>query len=224
MDEFAMGSSNETSFYGVVRNPWDTGRVPGGSSGGSAAAVAAGLAPLALGTDTGGSIRQPASLCGVVGLKPTYGLVPRRGLIAFASSLDQAGPITRDVRDAALILQLIAGHDPGEATSLPRPVPDYLAALEAGPGRMVALVGPTGAGKSTTLALLQRLRDPDAGRITLDGVDVREITLDSLRRSIAVVLQESGLLNRSILDNLLIGRPDATRAVMTDEAPGIGTT
>ncbi|MGH2813290.1 MAG: amidase family protein, partial [Actinomycetota bacterium] len=114
------------------RNPWDTGRVPGGSSGGSAAAVASGQAIWALGTDTGGSIRQPAALCGIVGLKPTYGLVSRYGLIAFASSLDQAGPITRDVRDAALLLQAIAGHDAKDATSLPDPRPDYVAALEGG--------------------------------------------------------------------------------------------
>ena len=117
-DEFAMGSSNENSAYGPVLNPWDRGRVPGGSSGGSAAAVAAGLAPWALGTDTGGSIRQPAALCGIVGLKPTYGSVSRYGMIAFASSLDQAGPLTRDVTDAALLLRHMVGHDPCDATSL----------------------------------------------------------------------------------------------------------
>jgi aspartyl-tRNA(Asn)/glutamyl-tRNA(Gln) amidotransferase subunit A len=120
-DEFAMGSSNENSAYGAVRNPWDRERVPGGSSGGSAAAVAAGLAPWALGTDTGGSIRQPAALCGIVGLKPTYGSVSRYGMIAFASSLDQAGPLTRDVRDAALLLGHMVGHDPCDATSLKFP-------------------------------------------------------------------------------------------------------
>jgi aspartyl-tRNA(Asn)/glutamyl-tRNA(Gln) amidotransferase subunit A len=120
-DEFAMGSSNENSAYGPVRNPWDRERVPGGSSGGSAAAVAAGLAPWALGTDTGGSIRQPAALCGIVGMKPTYGSVSRYGMIAFASSLDQAGPLTRDVRDAALLLRHMVGRDECDATSLAFP-------------------------------------------------------------------------------------------------------
>jgi aspartyl-tRNA(Asn)/glutamyl-tRNA(Gln) amidotransferase subunit A len=132
MDEFAMGSSTENSAYGPTRNPWDLNRVPGGSSGGSAAAVAAGGGWWGLGTDTGGSVRQPAALCGIVGVKPTYGRVSRHGLIAFGSSLDQIGPMTRDVRDAALLLQAIAGHDPCDSTSANVEVPDYLANLEDG--------------------------------------------------------------------------------------------
>jgi len=130
MDEFAMGSSNETSFYGPVKNPWDPGAVPGGSSGGSAAAVAARLTPAATGTDTGGSIRQPAALCGLTGLKPTYGVVSRYGMIAFASSLDQGGPMAKSAEDCALLLNVMAGFDARDSTSLERPAEDYARDLD----------------------------------------------------------------------------------------------
>jgi aspartyl-tRNA(Asn)/glutamyl-tRNA(Gln) amidotransferase subunit A len=162
-DEFAMGSSNENSAFGPARNPWATDRIPGGSSGGSAVAVAAGMTPLALGSDTGGSIRQPAALCGVVGLKPTYGRVSRYGLLAFASSLDQIGPLTRTVGDAAVALAVIAGQDPADATSAPEPVPDFTESL-TGDVRGVRIGVPA--------ALLDAGVDPEVARAIRAALDV----------------------------------------------------
>ena len=186
LDEFAMGSSNENSAFKPCRNPWDPERVPGGSSGGSAAAVAASLCPLTLGTDTGGSIRQPAALCGVTGLKPTYGRVSRYGVIAFASSLDQVGPLARSAHDAALALSVIGGHDPHDATSLPAPQPDYVAACERPPVRGLRIGVPTEffqAGLHPGIAArvreaLDLLRD--------DGAQIVEISLPHTRYAVPV--------------------------------------
>jgi aspartyl-tRNA(Asn)/glutamyl-tRNA(Gln) amidotransferase subunit A len=166
MDEFAMGSSTENSAFQVTANPWDLERVPGGSSGGSAAAVAAGEAPFALGTDTGGSIRQPASLCGIVGMKPTYGRVSRYGVVAYASSLDQVGPFARNVTDCALLLGVIAGHDPRDATSAAAAPPDYVAEMRKGVAGLRAGLpkelfgeGIDPAVKNTILAAVDKLAD-----------------------------------------------------------------
>jgi len=174
-DEFAMGSSNENSAYGPVRNPWDLDTTPGGSSGGSAAAVAARCVPMALGSDTGGSIRQPASFCGVVGLKPTYGRVSRYGLLAFASSLDQIGPLTRTVADAAMVLSAIAGHDPNDATSVATEVPDYVAALSGdirgvrvGVPRAFVAEGVDERVRAAYDAALETLRDHGATLVDID--------------------------------------------------------
>jgi aspartyl-tRNA(Asn)/glutamyl-tRNA(Gln) amidotransferase subunit A len=175
LDEFAMGSSTENSAFGPTRNPWDRSRVPGGSSGGSAAAVAAGFVPFALGSDTGGSIRQPAGFCGVVGLKPTYGRVSRYGLIAFASSLDQIGPLSRRVADAALLLSVLAGRDPRDSTTADVPVPDYRAALDGGvPGLRIGLPrqafgeGLQGEVRAAVLAAAETLRHLGATIMDVD--------------------------------------------------------
>jgi aspartyl-tRNA(Asn)/glutamyl-tRNA(Gln) amidotransferase subunit A len=176
-DEFGMGSSNENSAYRPVRNPWDPARVPGGSSGGSAAAVAARAAPLAIGTDTGGSVRQPAALCGLVGWKPTYGRVSRYGLIAFASSFDQAGALTRSVEEAAQAFSCMAGADARDSTSLASPVPDVVGGLGAG----VA---------GTTVGLLDEAASPDGG-LHPDVRTTFEATADALRRAGAIVVAVS---------------------------------
>jgi aspartyl-tRNA(Asn)/glutamyl-tRNA(Gln) amidotransferase subunit A len=180
LDEFAMGSSTENSAFGPTRNPHDPSRVPGGSSGGSAAAVAAGMAPFALGSDTGGSIRQPAALCGVVGLKPTYGLVSRYGLIAFASSLDQIGPFASNVTDAALLLEVISGHDPWDSTSLPEPAPALVTHVNDGvAGKRIGVVRELieGADDDVVAAVeraAQSLRDAGA---TISELSVPELRL-----------------------------------------------
>ncbi|MDH4125742.1 MAG: Asp-tRNA(Asn)/Glu-tRNA(Gln) amidotransferase subunit GatA [Gammaproteobacteria bacterium] len=181
MDEFAMGSSNETSFFGPVRNPWDLERTPGGSSGGSSAAVAARLAPAATGTDTGGSIRQPAALTGTVGLKPTYGRVSRYGMIAFASSLDQAGVITRSAEDAALLLGVMAGFDARDSTCIDHPVPDYVAQLSGSlKGLRVGIVRQhfdAGLDANTALAVKAALDVLKAQGATLTEVDLPNLDL-----------------------------------------------
>ena len=181
-DEFAMGSSNENSAFGPVRNPWDRSRVPGGSSGGSATAVAAGTAPWAIGTDTGGSVRQPASLCGIVGLKPTYGAVSRYGMIAFASSLDQCSPLTRDVTDAALMLRILEGRDPCDSTSLGLPDPIELPSAERLDGLRFGAWGLGEEGLDPGVAAVVRTA---LERIEELGGSVVEIDLPSAGRGIS---------------------------------------
>jgi aspartyl-tRNA(Asn)/glutamyl-tRNA(Gln) amidotransferase subunit A len=176
LDEFAMGSSTENSAFGPTRNPWDPERVPGGSSGGSAAAVAVGSALGGFGSDTGGSIRQPASLCGVVGFKPTYGLVSRYGLVAFASSLDQIGPLARTVEDALTLFEAVAGHDPLDATSFPGEVPEMRAGFEAGPRdiRVGVVKQLSGDGyEQPVAAAMSQMLD----RLTNDGAEIVEVSL-----------------------------------------------
>ncbi len=184
MDEFAMGSSTETSFWGTTRNPWDLERIPGGSSGGSAAAVAAGETIVALGSDTGGSIRLPACFCGVSGIKPTYGSVSRYGLVAYASSLDQIGPIAWDVTDLALLLNLICGHDPSDSTSVPREHPDFTSFLNKSVKGMKLGI---------PKEFFDQLHDPDVSRVLAEarkvfedlGMEFVELSLPHLDYGIA---------------------------------------
>jgi len=214
MDEFAMGSSNENSAFGPVKNPVDNSRIPGGSSGGSAVAVAAGTAPAALGSDTGGSIRQPASMCGVVGVKPSYGRVSRYGLIAFASSLDQVGPLTRDVRSAARVLETIAGPDPHDSTSAQTPVGAYTAACDRGvAGLKVGIPeeyfaqGIDPAVEATVKGAIERLRQL--------GVEIRPVKLPHTRYGVAtyyIIATAEASSNLSRFDGVRFG--------LRKEAPG----
>ena len=185
LDEFAMGASTEYSAFGTTRNPWNLNKVPGGSSGGSAAAVAADMVPWALGSDTGGSVRQPASLCGVVGLKPTYGLVSRYGLVAFASSLDQIGPITKDVEDSALLLNIIAGHDDKDATSANRPKVDYTEHLKDGVKGLKIGVPKEFLGEGINPEVRKSIQETAEIYRKL-GAEVSECTLDIADKALAV--------------------------------------
>ncbi len=229
MDEFAMGSSNETSYYGPVRNPWNRDCVPGGSSGGSAAAVAARLAPGATGTDTGGSIRQPAALCGITGIKPTYGRVSRWGMVAFASSLDQAGTLARTAEDVAMMLQAMSGPDPRDSTALPDPVPDYAAELAQPLGRM-------------TIGVVDDFfddgLDPDNAQRILDalsvmeglGATLRPVRLENIGLSVPayyVVAPAEASSNLSRFDGVRFGHRaegagDLTELYMRTRGEGFG--
>jgi aspartyl-tRNA(Asn)/glutamyl-tRNA(Gln) amidotransferase subunit A len=227
MDEFAMGSSNENSAFGVVRNPWNLDTVPGGSSGGSAAAVASGEAVWALGTDTGGSVRQPASLCGVVGFKPTYGLISRYGLIAFASSLDTVATFTRSVRDAALLLSVLAGHDPKDATSLAEPERDYTEGLDAGATGLRVGVIDGSSGEGVQPAVAQAVRDA-ADRLQAAGAHVDEVSLphtDYALSAYYVIAPSEASSNLARYDGVRYGlrAPDARDSIeMMTETRGVG--
>ena len=209
MDEFAMGSSNENCGYGPVRNPWDRERVPGGSSGGSAAAVAAGLAPWAIGTDTGGSIRQPAALCGIVGLKPTYGAVSRYGMVAFASSLDQCGPLTRDVTDAALLLRHMVGRDPCDSTSLGLPEEVRLPPREDLRGLRFGVPRELGAEPRASSPAWPRSSTRRSTLIEELGGEVEEVTLPHAPHGIAayyVIAPAEASSNLARYDGVRFGR------------------
>jgi aspartyl-tRNA(Asn)/glutamyl-tRNA(Gln) amidotransferase subunit A len=227
LDEFAMGSSTENSAFGPTRNPHDTSRVPGGSSGGSAAAVAAGMATVSLGSDTGGSIRQPAALCGLVGVKPTYGVVSRQGLVAFASSLDQIGPFARSVADAALVLETIGGHDPLDSTSIPAPAPTLGPALVEGVrgmriGRVTDL--PVGAEPE----VLARL-DEAVAALAAAGASIVDVTLPSLGYGLTAYYliapaEASSNLARydGVRHGLRVDAPDVNAMYAATRAAGFG--
>ena len=218
MDEFAMGSSNENSFYGPVRNPWDHGAVPGGSSGGSAAAVAARLVPVATGTDTGGSIRQPASFCGITGIKPTYGVVSRYGMVAFASSLDQGGPMAQTAEDCALMLNVMAGFDERDSTSLDRPAEDYtrelgqsLAGLKVGLPREFFTDGLD--------AEVARVVDATVAELKRLGASIVEVSLPKTELSIPayyVIAPAEASSNLSRYDGVRYGHRAAEYRDLTD--------
>jgi aspartyl-tRNA(Asn)/glutamyl-tRNA(Gln) amidotransferase subunit A len=225
-DEFAMGSSTEHSAFGPSRNPWDPGRSPGGSSGGSAVAVAAGFVPLALGSDTGGSIRQPAAFCGIVGLKPTYGRVSRYGLIAFASSLDQVGPLARTAADAALMLGIIAGADPADATCSPLPVPDYEQAL-TGDSRGLRVGVPRAMFEQGVDADVVRCFDRGLEALRQRGVEVVNIALPHAKYGIPVyylVATAEASANLARYDGVRYGyrAPSGTLAGMYEDTRAAG--
>ncbi len=231
LDEFAMGSSNMTSHYGPVKNPWGPcdGRdlVPGGSSGGSAAAVAAGLCLAATGTDTGGSIRQPASFCGITGLKPTYGRCSRWGIVAFASSLDQAGPMARTVGDAAILLGAMAGHDPKDSTSAPRPVPDFEAAARAGDVRGLKIGVPKEYRIDGIAAEIEALWQRGIDWLEAAGAEVREVSLPHTRHALAtyyIIAPAEASSNLARYDGVRFGLrvPGATLDEMYQNTRGEG--
>ena len=229
LDEFAMGSSAENSAFFPTRNPWDFERIPGGSSGGSAAAVAADECIAALGTDTGGSIRQPAACCGIVGLKPTYGRVSRYGIIAFASSMDQVGPMTKDVRDAALLLQALAGHDPADSTSSNRSVPDYSAAL-TGEVRGLRLGVPKEYYVSGMQPQVEKSVRVAIRQLEKHGAKIEEISLPHTEYAVAVyyiVATAEASSNLARYDGMRFGRradaKDLTQTYMISRDEGFGT-
>ena len=228
LDEFAMGSSVENSAFFATRNPWDTNRVPGGSSGGSAAALAADQCIVALGTDTGGSIRQPAAFCGVVGLKPTYGRVSRYGIIAFASSMDQVGPMTKDVRDCALMLAAIAGHDPADSTSANRPVPQYSASL-TGDVKGLRIGVPKEYFVSGIQPAVEQAVRTAVRQLERNGAAIREISLPHTNYAVAVyyiVATAEASSNLARYDGMRYGHraraKDLTETYMLSRAEGFG--